>query len=195
MSKKVFIVHGFQDTPQSGWIPWLKAKLEEDGSDVNAITMPNPHNPVCDEWVKTLSETVADCDENVFLVGHSLGVPTILHFLESLNDGEKIGGIVLVSGFYKPVLEDDDPEERKIDHFVEHEFDWEKIRNSCEKCIVIHGDDDDSVPVYHGEYISKMLGCELVTIKNGGHLNGESNWFELPEALEWIREHLCNAKK
>lgn len=189
MSKKVFIVHGFQDTPQSGWIPWLKEKLEENGSSVDALTMPTPHNPVCNEWVKNLSEAVVDSDKNVYLVGHSLGVPTILHFLESLNNGEQIGGVVLVSGFYKPVLEDDDPEERKIDHFVEHEFDWEKIKNSCEKYVVIHGDDDEVVPLYHGEYISKMIGCELVVIKNGGHLNGESNWSTLPEALEWIKNN------
>lgn len=189
MSKKVFIIHGFQATPESDWRPWLKENLEAQGDVVELLKMPTPFDPILSEWVKTISDAVQNPNEDVYLVGHSLGVPTILNYLESLNKGEKIGGAVLVSGSYKPVIEDEDPEERKCDHFADHEFDWDTIKNACEKFVVIHGDDDDLVPLYHAEYISKMLECELKTVKGGGHLNSESEWFELPEALMWIREH------
>lgn len=189
MSKKVFVIHGFQDTPEGGWRPWLKEKLEAQDDVVELLKMPTPFDPVLSEWVKTISDTVQNPNEDVYLVGHSLGVPTILNYFESLNEGEKIGGAVLVSGFYKPLLEDEDPEERKIDHFADHEFDWGKIKSVCGKCVVIHGDDDDVVPFYHAEHISKMLDCELVIVKGGGHLNSESNWLELSEALEWLKNN------
>lgn len=186
MSKKVFIIHGFQDGPTSGWFPWLAEKLEAQGDMVKVLEMPNPNDPVRDEWVKMVQDSIGDLDENVYLVGHSLGVPTIFNYLESLPEENKIGGLVLVSGFYKPLIEDEDPEERKIDHFVDHEFDWNKIKKSSEDIVVVHGDDDESVPFYHAEYISQMLDCELVTISNGGHLSTGNGCSELPEALKWL---------
>ncbi|MDQ5962185.1 MAG: serine hydrolase [Patescibacteria group bacterium] len=186
MSKKVFIIHGFQSTPESDWRPWLKENLEAQGDVVELLKMPTPFDPILSEWVNTISDAVQNPNEDVYLVGHSLGVPAILNYLENLAEGKKIGGAVLVSGFYKPVIEDEEPEERKIDHFADHEFDWDKIKSVCGKCVVIHGDDDDVVPLYHAEHISKMLGCELVIVKGGGHLNTESNWNQLHEVLDFL---------
>lgn len=48
---------------------------------------------------------------------------------------------------------------------------------------VIHGDNDPVVPYSNAEFISKRLGCRLVTIPNGKHLGGSAGFVTLPEVL------------
>ncbi len=112
-------------------------------------------------------------------------MPAILHYLETLPVGGGIGGAVLVSGPIHVLSKD---KYRPIDHFMNTPFDFGKIKNVCEKFVVIHGDNDEAVPFSHGEELSKAFLCKLVPVPNGGHLNGSSGWYELPEALESLTE-------
>jgi len=45
--KKVFIIHGFEGSPNGGWRPWLMAELEQHDVYACALSMPNPDNPLC----------------------------------------------------------------------------------------------------------------------------------------------------
>ncbi|MBI4599005.1 alpha/beta hydrolase, partial [Candidatus Uhrbacteria bacterium] len=81
--KKVFIIHGFEGSPNGGWRPWLMAELEKQEIYACALSMPMPENPVCDEWVGEISRHIErNSDDKIYLVGHSLGVPAILRYLE-----------------------------------------------------------------------------------------------------------------
>lgn len=82
MQKCVYIVHGYDASPKKHWFAWLKSEIEKSGARAEILTMPTPANPKLDEWLKTLRESVKFEDE-VYLVGHSLGCPTILNFLQS----------------------------------------------------------------------------------------------------------------
>jgi predicted alpha/beta hydrolase family esterase len=75
-------------------------------------------------------------------------------------------------------------ENRNIDGFLDKPFDWKKIRTKAKKFAIIHGDNDPYVPFRNAEILSKELGGELITVKNGGHLNGSAGWFTLPQCLE-----------
>lgn len=178
---KVFIVHGYGGEPNGGWRPWLLGKLAREGVWACAPAMPMANEPQKDEWVEELHHLIKEPNKEIFLVGHSLGVPTLLRYVESLPEGSRIGGMVLVSGIIR-VIPDKERYE-PINHFYNQPFNFEYIKKVCDKFVVIHGSNDANVPFTQAEELSKELACELISIQNGGHLNGSSGWYELPEAL------------
>lgn len=184
--KKVFLIHGYGGEPNGGWRPWLMGELAQKNIWACAPAMPMAGNPKKDEWIKEIARQVSEPSKDIFLVGHSLGVPALLRYIESLPEGSKIGGLVLVSGIIHvvPGKERYNP----INHFYDKDFDYEKIKSICKNSIVIHGDDDQNVPFSHAEELSSKLSCELISIPNGGHLNGSSGWYKLPEALDALEK-------
>ncbi len=185
--KKVFIVHGFQGSPNGGWRPWLMSELEKLDVYACALAMPSPDLPVCNEWVEEVSRHITkNSADEIFLVGHSLGVPAILRYIESADNSINIFGAVLVSG---PIEKNSN---RKIDSFFESPFEFEKIKSAVKKFVVIQGDDDPNVPLSNAQNLSKILDAELILIPNGGHLNGSSGWRELPQCLEALKKMLIS---
>lgn len=149
-----------------------------------ALAMPTPYTPKVQEWVNEIARVV-DTPEDIILVGHSLGVPAVLHYLVTLPVGVRVGGIVLVSGLIENVQMENS---ERIANFFEKPFDFEKIKNSATHISVIHGDNDNVVPFSHAEKFATNLECELISVKNGLHLSGGAGWFELPEALTAVLE-------
>ncbi|MBA3732791.1 serine hydrolase family protein [Patescibacteria group bacterium] len=175
---KVFIIHGFQGSPNGGWRPWLMAELEKQDIYACSLSMPKPIEPVCSEWVEEISRFVEiNKNDDVYLVGHSLGVPAILRYLEK-SDAFTIKGAILVSG---PSEKNNN---RKIDSFLETPFDFETIKSKCDAFTVIHGDNDPNVPLDNAKTFSRELNANLVVVENGGHLNGSSGWTQLLQCLD-----------
>ncbi len=180
--KKVFMVHGFGREPNGGWRPWLMGKLARIDVWAFSLAMPTPREPKKDEWVAEISRSIGLPNEDTFLIGHSLGVPAILNYVESLPVNSKIGGLVLVSGIINVIPEKD--KYIPINHFFDKKFDYEKIKKICKNFIIIHGDNDANVPFVQAKELANNLSCDLIPVKNGGHLNGNSGWYELPEAFD-----------
>lgn len=155
-------------------------ELEKQDIYACALAMPTPDAPTVGEWVAEIARHIeANREDEIILVGHSLGVPAILRYLES-EKALPISGAVLVSG----------PAEKngneKIDNFLEKPFDFEMIKSKAGKFVIIHGDNDPLVPLRHAEILSENLAGKLNVIPNGGHLNGSSGWLQLPEVLEGL---------
>lgn len=181
--KKVFIVHGFRTKPNAGWRSWLMSELSTLGIFACALAMPSPDSPQCGEWVKEIARYVErDKGDEIYLVGHSLGVPTILRYLETVPKNLKISGAVLVSGPCEKFGAE------KTDNFFNKDFNFELIKSKSNKFVVIHGDNDTNVPLSNAKNISKELGAELIIVKNGGHLNGSSGWHKLPQVLNALNK-------
>lgn len=184
--KKVFIIHGFDGTPNGGWRAWLMSELAALGVYACALPMPSPSAPVLEAWVAEVERIlVREGGEETILIGHSLGVPTILRALARRPEGFRLAGAVLVSG---PVERID--VNRVIDPFLAEPFDFEALRPKIGRAAVIHGLDDARVPFAHGERLSAALGAELIPIEGGGHLNGKSGWTKLPPCLEALKPML-----
>ncbi len=148
-----------------------------------ALPMPSPDNPIAGEWTAEIARNIEiNPSYEIYLVGHSLGVPAILHYLQQPN-AKQIAGSILVSG---PI--ETNPKWTKINNFMEGGFDWDRINANCKKHAVIHGDNDQTVPLSNAEKLSVALGAKLVVVKNGGHLNGSSGFNSLPQVLEALRE-------
>ena len=179
MARRVVIVHGWGGSPQDCWIPWLKEKLEGEGFSVAVPNMPDTNNPDMGAWVGRLREEVGKPNEELYLVGHSLGNITILRYLESLEDDKKVGGAVLVAALIES-------EKEKIRQFFTAPIMWDRIRNSCPKFVAINSDDDPHVPLSHGETIEENLGADLIVQENMGHFSSGDGFTELPIVLESI---------
>ncbi len=177
--KKVFIIHGFEGSPNGWWRPWLMAELEKQDIYTCALSLPNSENPVCSEWVDEIQRhTEYNKDDQIYLIGHSLWGPAILRYLEKTKMNNT-AGVILVSS---PSTKN---KNSKLDSFLEWSFDFEEIRSKCKRFSVIHGDNDPLVPRENAQFLSeKLWGGELVIVKGGGHLNGSAGCFELPQCLE-----------
>jgi predicted alpha/beta hydrolase family esterase len=190
--KKVFIIHGFGGIPNAGWIPWLMKELGDKAIYACALPMPNPKKPIVSKWIEEISHAVdGSPDDEIFLVGHSLGATAVLKYLEQ-NKIKKIKRIVLVSGLISPL----DPENlesnyRAIDSFVVPEINFENIKNKAEEFIVLHSTDDPAVPFSHAEKMSHNLSCELVRVEKGGHffILADPICYKIPELLDIITKN------
>ncbi|MEI8130711.1 MAG: alpha/beta hydrolase [bacterium] len=179
-SPRVFLIHGFEGTPNGGWRPWLMAQLALKDIFACSLAMPSPENPTQIEWTNEIARAVGEPSENIFLIGHSLGVPAILQYLQSLKTGDQIGGVVLVSGPFQNVT---DEYSTKLESFFVPSFDFDRIKNACKQFVVIHGDNDPLVPFSDAVLFGQELDCPVMPVTNGGHLNGSSGWRELPQVL------------
>ena len=180
--KRVIVIHGWEGKPSSNWFPWLRAELEARGVKVEVPQMPDTDHPKESAWVPYLAKVVGEPDEGTFLIGHSLGGITILRYLESLPEGVRIGGAVLVAGFSEPL-----PNRKafaELNTFFKCPVNFERVRRAVAKqFIAIQSDNDRYVPLIHGEIFKEKFGAKLITIKNGGHFNAKDGYAQFPEAL------------
>jgi predicted alpha/beta hydrolase family esterase len=184
--KHIVIIHGAYGSPAENWFPWLSGKLTEDGHRVSVPILPTPEGQTLSNWLNIFEEQVGKLDENMILVGHSLAPGFILNLLE--RSSVKILGIFLVSGFLgKLGLEDFDPINES---FVCGQFDWDKIRGNAGSIYVFNSDNDPYVPLEKGEELSNELGVELNVIHNGGHINADAGYKEVPFLLDAINSIL-----
>jgi len=181
--KRVFIIHGFEGSPNGGWRPWLMGELAKRDVYACALAMPNPDKPVRAEWVAEIARHVdRSGSDELYLVGHSLGVPAIMRYLETAVPGKVLAGAVLVSGPCEA------GKNTKTKGFTADPFDFALIKSRIGRCTVIHGDNDPVVPLAQARKLSQALGVELAVIKNGGHLNGSGGWHTLPECFDALLE-------
>jgi len=189
--KKFYLIHGFEGMPNGGFFPWLMSELfKKSNSFAVALEMPNPQDPVVSEWVGKIKDEVGEPTLYKYLIGHSLGVPAVLRYLEMLEDNQKIGAVFLVAGFTNKLEESDSSSNiRKIDNFLEKPFNFEHIKKVCNKFYLIHGDQDTLVPVSNAKLLGEKLGVVPLIIKGAGHFK-TSMVFELPELLDIILKEI-----
>jgi hypothetical protein len=184
---KVFIIHGFEGHPNGGWRPWLMGELEKQGIYSAALVMKSPNTPRLAEWVKEIEVNVKKFPKDeIILIGHSLGVPAILKFLQTTK-AKNIKANILVSGPYK------DDRKGKVANLLKSFFvtkwDFKKIKKAGHNFTIIHGSNDQMVHFSHAEYLAENLNGKLMRVENGGHLNGSAGFYTLPECLNAVLEY------
>lgn len=178
--KRVINIHGWGGYPQEGWRPWLKKELEDRNYTVINPAMPDTNNPKMRAWISYLSRIVGTPDKNCYLIGHSLGVITILRYLETLKKNQKIGGAVFFAGFTK------DLGFKEINNFFQTPIDYIKIRTHCQKFISVHSDNDPIVSLKYSDILGKELKAEKIISHDMKHFSGDDGITILPIALECI---------
>src|SRR3989344_5329623 len=187
MTKRVFIVHGWSGSPTSDFLPWLREELEIKGFEVISPAMPNPEEPKIETWVPYLARSVGAVDGNTFLVGHSIGCQTILRFLETLPENQKIGGAVFVAGFFSLIL-DQNEEDAIAKPWIETPINLNRIKAVLNKSIAIFSDNDPYVSLDNKDKFANGLGSKIIVEHNMGHFNPSDGATKLPIALKSVLE-------
>lgn len=182
--KRVVIVHCWDGKPDYCWYPYARRELEAKGFEVTVPAFPDTEEPMLEKWLPVLKEVAGTPDEDLYLVGHSVGCITILRYLESLNEGQKIGGAVLVAGFA------DDLGFDELKNFFTTPLDLDTLKSKANKFVAIHSDNDPYVPLKHGDTFKEKLGAELIVKHAMKHFSGpvdnEDSCTELPDVVESV---------
>ena len=181
---RAVIIHGWEGNPNEGWMPWLKSELEKKGWEVQAPQMPHPFLPKLAEWLQTIGDLVGTPDDQIYLVGHSLGCYTILKYLETLPENAKVGGVVLVAGFAGnlkhpiPILQS----------YYKDGLNWEKIKPHSHNFVAIYSKRDDYVREESAHEFALHLGARVIENNDWEHFSGVEGIKELPDVLNSLLE-------
>lgn len=185
--KNAIIFHGSGNDHSGNWFPWLKIELEKSGYIVWVPDMPNSETPDKEAYLKTVFTKNWNFDKDTVLVGHSSGATFILRLLEKLPENIKIKKAILVAA---PINKGTIPEYFKYkESMVSNPFDWDKIKNSCEKFYYVCSDNDPyQCGVDQAKIIQQNLGGEIILRKGEGHFNLESGpqYHKLPLILDLL---------
>ncbi len=191
MTKRVFVIHGWEGYPEEGWFPWLKGELEAKGFRVEVPAMPDRAAPRIEKWVWYLVERVDNPDKDTFLIGHSIGCQTILRYLQTLKENQQVGGVVLVAGFttLTPAATPT-PEEQAIARpWLETPIDWDIVKHRSKHFTAIFSNTDPFVPIENAKVFASKLDAEVIIEQNKGHFSGSDSVRELPSARDAVLRH------
>ncbi len=188
MQKRVFIIHGWDRSPEKDSLPWLRRELEVRGFEVSVPDMPNPDEPVIERWIFHLSSVAKEVDENTYFICHSIGGQAVLRYLEKLPEGTKIGGVVFVAGWFTLTNLETDEEWETAKPWIETPINFDKVKKHANKFIAIFSDNDPFVPLENKEMFEKKIGAKTVVELNKGHFLSEDGVTELPSVIDALLE-------
>lgn len=180
-------MHLYEGYPEYCWYPSLKKDLEALGLKVYLPQMPDPNFPRQDTWVATLRNLIKKPNRDMYLIGHSIGVVTILRYLETLSKKIKIGGVILVAGFT------DDMGYKVFKNFFTRKLNFNAIKNKAKYFSIIVSDDDPYVDMKYGRELSLKLNGTLIIKKNMKHMSKNMNKF--PDIAREIKKFEYKTKK
>ncbi|GMQ95254.1 MAG: alpha/beta fold hydrolase [Patescibacteria group bacterium] len=196
MKKQIIFIHGGEtfDT-YDGYIGYLnttefdpdefkpkrwKDSLGEDlGSDFQVIApvMPSKYNSKYNEWKIWFEKTFPFLEDNVVLIGHSLGGIFVAKYLSENNFPKKISATYLIAAPF-----DNKDSECSLADFVLPQT-LEKFEGQGGKIFIYQSKDDPVVPFVDLEKYAKSLPtAEMVVFKDKGHFIQE----EFPELIQSI---------
>ncbi|TKJ17173.1 hypothetical protein CEE44_01405 [Candidatus Woesearchaeota archaeon B3_Woes] len=182
---RFFIIHGAHGHSKENWFPWLKEKLIQLGHEVIIPDFPTPENQTLGNWINVFKENFNKIDSDTVLIGHSLGVAFILSVLEKIN--VKIKACFLVAGFIGSLEERSELNEINKT-FAQKEFNFNKIKENCDKFFLFHSLNDPYVKIGKGEELKEKLHSELIIIEDAGHFGTKAGYSEFPQLFEKIKE-------
>lgn len=188
---RVFIVHGWGDSPDSNWYQWLKAELEDRGHEVAIPEMPNTLAPEMDAWTDKLGSSVGAADNKTYFVGHSIGCQTIMRYVSKLPRSSRIGGIIFVAGWIQLENLEDNETERIAKPWLTTPIDFSKIKEKTKNIKVFLSDDDPyGCQELNSKAFEEELGAVVEIESEKGHFLSTDGVTEMPEVLDAINSFI-----
>lgn len=161
---------------QKGWKENLQESLGND-FDVILAKMPNKNNAKYIEWAIYFNNLVPLLDDDLILVGHSLGGIFLAKFLSENILSTKVKKLILIAAPFDGVNEDE-----SLGDFILTD-NLEKIQEQCREIILIHSKDDNVVSYEESiKYRKNLKNSTLITFENKGHF-GQEIFPEIKELL------------
>jgi predicted alpha/beta hydrolase family esterase len=194
MEKKVYIIHGLDEGPDQGWIPWVKDELEKRGLSVHAPVMPSSEAPTVDEWLAFLNAFVERCDKGVFFVGHDIGCHAILHYLAS-HAKCRCGGITLVA----PWVDRSMPESSQLQDVVRE---WSARQPSlhaareiaCARTAVFSSNDPVVSLLQNRTVFERDLAARIIVENGKGNLREQDGVLQLPSVRDAVLSQMAEPR-
>lgn len=185
----VLILHGIQGYAGIHWQQWLHDELIKTSDTVLMPNLPDSDHPDRKEWLKTVEKTISGVDlSKLVIVGHSLGVTTVLDLIEKLET--PIAALISVSGFAE------DYGAKLNSYFLkEKSIDFSKVKKNLRQTFVVYGDNDPYVPQEILKSLAENLGIKPKIIPNGGHLNTNAGYTAFPYLLEIIKKIASSSER
>lgn len=180
--KRIFIIHGWDQNPHSGWYPWLKKELEQRKFEATVVDMPYDQKPDISTWTSHLFQTIIGPDKKTYLIGHDIGATTVLRFLEKMPSDMKIGGVILVAPMIEAVGQ------AETDNFFEETINFGKAKQHAKKFIGIYSNDDPLVPLKQSEMLKKKLDASIIVQEGMKHFSAETGVTQVQGILNSILE-------
>lgn len=175
--KNFFIIHGSDDSSQEHWFPWMKSKIEEQGYECITPDFPCEDGHLLSRWYAELEKYKDKINEETIFIAHSRGVSFTLNLLTDY--GFKIDTLYMIGGFIEYFWY---PKENGlIDTFFAKPFEIKKIKEQCKKFVVYQSNNDEYIPVEHGETISRTFNARYEFVKNAGHFSSSAGYLEFDE--------------
>lgn len=135
-------------------------------------------NPVREEWIQGIENTISKIDGEVVLVGHSCGAVAIAQWALACNTS-KVKGALLVS----PADIDRQSAIAPI-----------QVQRPLPKALLpfttklIYSDNDEHSSASSSEIMGKNWGSELILVKGASHFHTEAGFGDWPQAERWIEQ-------
>src|SRR6185437_15891306 len=183
--KRAVIVHCWGGGPDYAWYPWVAKQLEAKEFEVLVPEMPDTEEPKLNKWLPHLEEVIGEPDEELVLIGHSLGCAAVMRYLETLPEDKKVRKVILVAAFTDQIGF------KELESFFKKPFNFEKIKaKSLEGFVVLQSDNDPFVSEQYGNRLEEELGAVLLIKEDAEHMSGplleDDSCIELPEVVEEV---------
>lgn len=156
------------------WKPDLRRKLRSDYEVILPI-MPNKTNARFEEWKIWFEKIIPFLNEEIILIGHSLGASFLVKYLSENNLPNKLKAVFLVSGVF-----DTDTDGYSLQSFSLPE----KLDLQTENIYFYHSKDDPVVPFSALENFAQIFPKAHTRIfEDRKHINQE----EFPELVQDIQ--------
>lgn len=182
MATSVLLAHS--SGPQGrgeGSAPFASRLRDELGSGykLHFPMLPDPDEPRYEPWSERLGDLLAEFDEPVIVVGHSLGGSVALKHLSEGDRGEPMAGLLLVAT----------PFWRNQDWEAEWALPdgWPEAETPLPPMFLFHSRDDDEIPFSHlGLYAERLPEAAVHPLDGNGHLFDRGDLTEILEAIRGL---------
>ena len=183
--KSFLLLHGWENRrPVAHWQHWLAGELAGAGAQVLYPQLPEPDEPVLDEWLLDLRRyTAAMRGDETVVVAHSLAV--LLWWTAALSDQPVAVDRVLLVAPPSPAF----LRERAVAGFVPVDMEVRPVDPAVLDTVrMVAGDDDPYCPGGARALYADRYGIDTDVVPGGGHLNVDSGYGPWPSVLQWCHD-------
>lgn len=172
-SAKVLIVPGLYGSGPEHW----QSHWERQHPEFRRVEQHDWNTPVCGDWVASLDAAIRESDDNVILVGHSLGSVTIAHW--AYHYGRRIVGALLVA-----------PSDTEAVTFPEGTTGFSPVP-TCRfifPSTVVASTEDPYIAFERVTQLAEAWGSNLIALGPHGHISTADGFGPWPEGIQYITE-------
>ncbi|MFE6257484.1 RBBP9/YdeN family alpha/beta hydrolase [Agromyces sp. NPDC057865] len=191
MVAEVLILHGWQNRrPDGHWQRWLAGELEATGAIVRYPQLPEPDEPVLDDWLRALDAELDGTDpDDLTVVAHSLGC--LLWLAHAARRAERGEGaplarrVVLVAPPAPDVVRGI-PEIAAFEPTLDGATRDALTATAWERVTIVAGTEDPFCPEGAERTYAIPLDAEYVEVVDGGHLTIDDGYGPFPRVRDLV---------